>query len=135
MSFEHAQEESYRVQLEELAILTRANEVGIRVSEEEAQVVINQTKEAIESKNVDNWQETKESIDEQIQELGISEEEYWNEFLIEPYQQTLMRQYLMEYVQKKYPKMSWNERREQLIEQFKQREAEQIAEFKEEAGL
>ncbi|WP_156314823.1 hypothetical protein [Halalkalibacter wakoensis] len=133
-SMEEANEEAYRIQLNEVAIVNRAMELGMDVSEEEALNVAQEMRQYL----VENSNETEEASAHTkaiIKQLGISEDQYWNEYVITSYKQMLMREQVMEYERQENPSKSWNERQEELIDEFKRNEATQIQEFKRQVGL
>lgn len=136
LSKEEADEETYRVQLNEVAIINRAIDVGIKVSEEEALQEANKTRQRLkEVEGVENAEVALTKTQETIEKLGISEDEYWNEFVINSFIQSLMKEKLIEYERIENPEMNWNERQEEIIEEFKTNESLQINEFKKEIGL
>ncbi|WNF38355.1 hypothetical protein RJD24_08010 [Bacillaceae bacterium IKA-2] len=136
LSKEEADEETYRVQLHEVAIINRAIDVGIKVSEEEALQEANKTRQMLkEVEGVENAEVALTKTQETIEKLGISEDEYWNKFVINSFIQSLMKEKLIEYERIENPEMNWNERQEEIIEEFKSNESLQINEFKKEIGL
>lgn len=130
-----ADEEAFRTQLNEVAVINRAIDVGIEVSEKEALQVAHEMRDLLEEGEADNAEEALNNTQEIINRLGITEEEYWNDYVINSYIQMLMRERLIEYERNENPGMSWNERQKDIIEDFKSRESRQINKFKKEIGM
>ncbi|MBU8907465.1 hypothetical protein KH400_12685 [Desertibacillus haloalkaliphilus] len=103
-------------------------------ADEEALQKSQETREVLENEEAKNSKEAKASIQEEIEQLGISEDEYWEEYMLSNYAHVIMREKLMEYERNHNP-ARWNERQQEIIEEFKNRESQQIDEFKREIGM
>ncbi|WP_238446520.1 hypothetical protein [Alkalihalophilus pseudofirmus] len=132
---EDADEEAFRVQLNEVAVINRAIDVGINVSEEEAFQKSQETREDLENEEAENVKEVLIGIQEEIEQLGISEDDYWNEYMLSSYAHAVMREKLMEYEQNENPMKNWNELQQEIIEEFTVSQSQQINEFKREIGM
>ena len=138
LSKQEAEEEAFRIQLNEVAIINRAIDIGIEVSKEEALQVANKTRQVLEQGDSNGFEGTQEAlmeINDTLEREGISEEEYWNDYVINSYKQMLMRERLMQYERDNNPQKNWNERQEEIIEEFKSKEERQINKFKKEVGM
>ena len=132
---EEADKEAFRVQLNEVAVINRAIDVGIKVSEEEALQKAQEIREALENEEAEKVKGVLISIQEEIEELGISEDDYWNEYMLNSYAHAVMREKLMEYELNENPMKNWNERQAEIIEEFTASESRQIKEFKREIEM
>ncbi|UCZ54305.1 hypothetical protein LGQ02_05955 [Bacillus shivajii] len=132
---EEANEEAFKVQLREVALLNRATEVGIEVSDKEAGKRAEEMREQLEIGKGQNTEFVLEKIDELIAELNITEDEYWSEYVINSYKSQIMQEKLREYELKENAQTNWNERSQEIIEEFMENEAEQIKKFKSEVGM
>ncbi|OIJ13730.1 hypothetical protein BKP35_08915 [Anaerobacillus arseniciselenatis] len=131
---EEADEEAFRVQLNELAVINRAIAVGISVSEEEALRKSQEIREVLKNGEAKNASEVMASIQKEIGQLEISEDEYWNEYMLSNYTHMVMREKLMEY-ERTHSGISWNERQQEIIEEFIASEKRRINEFKRKIGM
>jgi hypothetical protein len=132
---EDAEEEAFRIQLNEVSVINRAIDVGINVSEEEALQKSQEAREGLENEEAENVKEVLISIQEESEQLGISEDDYWNEYMLSSYAHAVMREKLMEYEQNENPMKNWNELQEEIIEEFAVSQSKKINEFKREIRM
>lgn len=74
-------------------------------------------------------------IKNEYEELGIYEDEFWNEQRLSSYAFSVMLKKLMEYELKENPTKNWNELHKEIITDFISKETQQINEFKKEIGM
>lgn len=131
---EEAGEEAFRVQLNEVAVINRAIDVGVSVSKEEALEKSQEIREVLENGEAENASEVMAGIQEEIGQLGISEDEYWNEYMLSNYAHAVMREKLMEY-ERNHSGIRWDECQQEIIEEFAASEKRRINEFKREIRM
>lgn len=130
MSKEEADHEALQIQLAEVAILTKAKDLGIKVSNEEALTEARKMKELVEQGKIENAEEISAKINKVMIKFGITAEQYWEEFIINSYKQMLFQHKLMDYEKSLNPNLDWNMRHKEIIDEYKQREANEIEKFK-----
>lgn len=136
-SKEEAEQMLFQYQLEQIAIAHEAKEAGLEVTEEEAVEFSEDLRESLESGEGENPEEALESEQENIEQLGLSEDEYWYEFRTHSNKLELYREKLVDYLSEQDGSESgqWQIQREEIIEDFKDDEAENIEAFKESLGI
>ncbi len=139
LSKERAEEEAFLGQLYEVAIINRAIELGIDVSKEEAfqeaQEVNEGWEELLEDENTTMDIDALHRIKNEYEELGIYEDEFWNEQRLSSYAFSVMLKKLMEYELKENPTKNWDELHKEIVTDFISNETQQINEFKKEIGM
>ncbi|MCT2535440.1 hypothetical protein NC661_18145 [Aquibacillus koreensis] len=141
LSEERATEEAFHSQLNELAMINRAMDVGIQFSSEEALQKAQEVKEdhekwlADEDKGENVLDE--ETLNSNKNELeAMSGDPFWDEYYrLYANAYNAMFEKLVEYERIENPTKDWNERNMEILIDFMSDEAEQINEFKREIGM
>ncbi|WP_026688388.1 hypothetical protein [Alteribacter aurantiacus] len=90
MDKDEAIHEAVEGQIINVALLQKAIESGIEISKEDALREAQIDRSIMEDGDADNAQEALETIRSFIKGLGITEEQYWTEYVVPQYQEKLM---------------------------------------------
>lgn len=136
---EQAEEGAFFHQLGEVAIVNRAFDLGITVSEGEALQSYEQQmavlKETLEDENVEVDMEAYDRIKKEVGELGIADDKFWKEHGLSIHALFILEKKLEEYEKNKHPEKDINERKTEIIMEYMSSESQKIAKFKREIGL
>lgn len=123
---EHALEEALKVQVEHLALLEKVKILRIEISEEEARKEVLKTRQAIE----ENDDETKLAIEKTIKNLGMTEEEYWNDYVVNGYKEMLAIEQLKTFAANE--EKHWQDFFRDIVAEFEQTYDKEIIAFRRE---
>lgn len=135
LSEEEAKQIAFQYQLEEIATAYKAKNSGIEVTEEEAVEFSKEFRESLESGEMENAEAVLENKQEKMEKLDITEEEYWQEFRTHESKMELYAHKLVEHKSEQKASGTWVGDREEVVQDFKDEEAENIEEFKENLGI
>ncbi|MDG5786402.1 hypothetical protein QA612_02790 [Evansella sp. AB-P1] len=131
---EEASKFAFEVELLKVALINKAIEIGIEITDEDAKKQAKEEREMFESGKLSDAE--KKSIEETIVDLGITEEQFWNEYVVQTgAKMQLMIERLHDYHNENYPEMHWDDFANQIVGNFRIKEAEKIKKFKGEIGL
>ncbi|RXJ04269.1 hypothetical protein DS745_02475 [Anaerobacillus alkaliphilus] len=129
-SEKEASKYAFEVELLKVALINHAMELGIAITDEDAKKQANEGREMFETGKLSN--EEKKGIEETIVDLGITEEQFWNEYVVQTgAKMQLMIERLQDYQKKHYPEMKWDDFANEIVENFIIKETEKINKFKE----
>ncbi|MGY4690918.1 hypothetical protein [Salibacterium sp. K-3] len=134
MPEEQAQQEAFDLIVQEAALVNRAQDEGIEVTDEEAREEAQSVRKTLENGDGPNTESSLQDIEETMEKENLTEDEYWNEYVISGYKHSLMKEKLRDHEKENEPK-PWNTRRKEIVEAFRSDEAERIERFREEVGI
>lgn len=135
-----AKEKALANTITEVALHQAARSKRIEITEEEVLIMVEEVRNSFESSTEEAYSiNTKKGIEKLIEGLGITEHEYWNEFVIESYKHQIMvsklREKVIDNVDHQNTQKVWIEFRENAINDFKNKNNVEIQEFKDTVGL
>ncbi|OEF95690.1 hypothetical protein [Desulfuribacillus alkaliarsenatis] len=136
--------EALDYQLREVALLQKAKELGLEVSQDEVTAHIRKLRKSIETGisedglEVSNHQESLIQLESIINDLGITYEQYWNEYLPELTKYSLMTGKLHDVYIGSSPEVhaqGWQGWMDSIVSEFKENNQQKVQEFKQEIGM
>ncbi|WP_093336707.1 hypothetical protein [Salibacterium halotolerans] len=134
MTKERAEKEAFDYLVQRVAVVNRAQEVGIEVTEEEAMEMSNNVREKLENGKIDNAESTLKDIRNTMEAENLTETKYWEEYAKNGYKETLMIDKLKTYEEENALK-PWSVRKKEIVKAFKSNESGRIESFREKVGL
>lgn len=133
-SKKEASKYAFEVELLKVALINHAMELGIAITDEDAKKQANEGRKMFETGKLSDVE--KKSIEKTIVELGITEEQFWNEYVVQfGAKIQLMIERLQAYHKEHYSEIDWDDYAKEIVENFKMKETEKINKFKESIGL
>lgn len=125
---------AFEVELLKVALINRAMELGIKITDEDAKKQANEGRELFVSGKLSDIE--MKSIEKTIVDLGITEEQFWNEYVVQTgAKMHLLIERLQDYHKEHYREIDWDDYAKDIVENFKIKEIEKINKFKEKIGL
>ncbi|MGD9679354.1 MAG: hypothetical protein AB7V16_13515 [Vulcanibacillus sp.] len=139
LKIEDAKERAMEGLILEVALTQAALNRGIVVTDDEAKKTAQEFRNLLENPTEDTFGINNEAVNKFIEGLGITEEEYWNEFAIDGYKQQLLqfklRNDVINGIDPKNAEKVWEDFMENTINEYKKHHNIEIQEFKIEAGV
>jgi len=129
--------EAFNYQIRELALIDKADEMGITVSKKEAHEYAKKLREMIESgvaddgTPIENYKEHQLQAEQAAKELGLTLEEYWNEYV----PANAVNSLKLSKIQEKLELLEENKTIDQIVEEYKIKNSNLILKIKKEVGL